>query len=257
MSSNVQKTPIGRTLEQFAQRKARQAIVSTGRSLPASVAEVVGSGVVTVKFELTNTPYTLPNITVPMIGSEYIRLPIQVGCLGWVMSADAYLGGVSGLGGGTADLSQRGNLSMLVWSPIGNKTWTDPDNANAVVIYGPDGVVLRDLGKKNTFTLTPSGVTLDITAGDFVINVPMGQKVKINGAADVSGNLTVEQNILLGGSIESVGGGLYAGDFKTAGDITAGFGTGDAVTVRNHTHLYDRPTGASSPAQTVKPTAGT
>ena len=108
----AQKTPVARSLELFANRKVRGALAALGQSLPATVVSRTG-GIVTVKFALTS-PYTLPNVTVPIVGSEYVRLPIQAGCPGFVMSADAYLGGMSGLGGGTADLSPRGNLSMLV-----------------------------------------------------------------------------------------------------------------------------------------------
>src|ERR1700722_1446431 len=120
MANNALKTPIARGLEQFANRKIRGALTQLGQQLPASLVSING-GIVTVKFEIAttpNSPYTLQNISVPIVGSEYVRLPLQAGCPGFVMTADAYLGGMSGLGGGVADLSPRGNLSMLVWTPI-------------------------------------------------------------------------------------------------------------------------------------------
>lgn len=256
MASNVQKTAIARTLNQFAERKVLGAMSLLGPALPASVKAVVSSGIVTVNFELTGTPYTLPPVTVPLEGSEYVRLPIQAGCLGWVTPASAYLGGVSGLGGGTADLSPRGNLSSLVFSPLGNKNWSPTENPNALVLYGPDGVIIRDLGKKNAMTLTPTGITFDVTDGTLVINIPAGQRVQINGDAQVQ-NLDVLGNINLTGSFFGAGGTTYGADLKVGGDVIAGFGTGDQVGVQTHTHQYDRPTGASAPTQTVKPTAGT
>jgi hypothetical protein len=132
--------------------------------LPASVAAVRSSGIVTVKFELQNVPFTLPRITVPILGSEYVRLPIQQGMKGMVIAADAYLGGMTGLGGGIADLSVRPNLSNLAFVPLGNSAWTPTLDANAVEVYGPNGVILRDAGNKSTFTLTPSGVTVALLA---------------------------------------------------------------------------------------------
>lgn len=176
MVSNAQKTPIARSLERFAQRKAGAALELEGRSLPASVAAVLGSGIVTVKFELANISYTLNNITVPVEGSEYVRIPIQVGMLGWVKSADAYLGGVSGLGGGTADLTVRPNLSNLVWSPIGNKNWSAPDDPNKLVLYGPDGAILRTADKTAAVEANAQGVKVTIPAGTggfAIVNLPL------------------------------------------------------------------------------------
>ena len=238
MADQSQKTPLARTLEQFAQRKVQGALALAGQSLPASVVSVVSSGVVTVKFELTGVPYTLPNITVPMIGSEYIRLPIQAGCLGWVMTADAYLGGMSGLGGGTADLSQRANLSTLVWSPIGNKGWSSTDDQNKLVIYGPDGVIIRDLNKKTVLTLTASGIVIDLQAGD---------------AVTINGNLIVSGNLQLGGAIQSQPGSTYSGDIKTAGNVIAGDGGADQIGLQTHKHSGVQTGGG----QSGSPVAGT
>jgi len=221
MADYTQKVPLARTLNQFAERKVRGAMTLLGQSLPATIVSVQSSGIVTVKFDLTNVPYTLPNITVPMIGSEYVRLPIQAGCKGWVMTADAYLGGMSGLGGGTADLTPRGNLSALIWSPIGNKNWTASDDPNSLVLYGPNGVIIRDFNKKTTMTLTINGVVFALQAGD---------------AVNVEGNLIVSGNLMLGGAIQSLPGSVYAGDIKTAGNVIGGFGTGDQVGLTTHTH---------------------
>jgi len=144
-----------------------------GQSLPATVVSRTG-GIVTVKFALTS-PYTLPNVTVPIIGSEYVRLPIQAGCPGFVMTADAYLGGMSGLGGGTADLAPRGNLSMLVWTPIGNKAWSASEDDNALVLYGPDGTIIRNAAKTSGIAVKSTGTTITLPAGgNFVVsNLPV------------------------------------------------------------------------------------
>ena len=104
MTNNAQKTPYARAINQFAEQKVLDAIQTLGKALPCHVVAIAGS-IVTVQFDITNTPFTLPNVTCPMFGPEYIRYPTQVGDLGVVISADCYIGGVSGLGGGVAELS--------------------------------------------------------------------------------------------------------------------------------------------------------
>lgn len=168
MADNAQKIFLGRSLNQLAQNQAMEQIQKLGRSLPCSVTAVAGS-IVTVKFEV-NSIFTLPPVTCPMMGAEYIRYPIQVGCLGYVVPSDAYLGGVSGLGGGVADLSLPANLSALVFCPISNKYWSETDDPNATVIYGPNGVILRDQGSESKVILTPSGITLESGGHSVVIN---------------------------------------------------------------------------------------
>lgn len=158
MPDNVQKTPVSDTLNEFARLKAADAIQQTGRSLPATVVSAKGS-IVTVKFEITNSVFTLPNVTIPLFGPEYIRYPIQPGDKGFVVAADAYLGGMSGLGGGTADLSQLANLAALVFFPIGNTSFFAVD-PQAVVIYGPNGVSIRDATDANDVTVNKQVITL-------------------------------------------------------------------------------------------------
>ena len=222
--NNAQKTPIARALELFAGRKAASEIDMQGQALPASVVAVKSSGIVTVKFELQNVPWVFQQMDVPIAGSEYIRLPIQKGMLGWVMPADKYLGGVSGLGGGTADWTDRPNLSNLVFSPIGNKNWTATDDPNKLVLYGPDGTIIRDENKKNTLDVNSSNITFTLTAGGLVVNLRDGQPMTVNG------NMVVSGGIALGGNITAVDGvSVYAGNIRTSGAVTAGFGTGDQV----------------------------
>jgi hypothetical protein len=195
MADNAQKTPYGRYINEFAQKKILSAIQKLGKNLPCSVIAVSGS-IVTVKFEV-QSGFTLPSVTMPMFGPEYIRYPTQIGDLGVTVAADTYLGGISALGGGVADLSLRANLSMLLFLPVASKNWSPTDNPNAVVIYGPDGAVIRDTGNACSIVLTPSGIA-------------------------IKGNVTV------------------------TGDVTAGFGTGDSVTLQDHKHTNTQPGGGQS-----------
>ena len=152
----AQKTPISRTLPLYVQSLIRQEIDKLGKALPAIVQSVNGS-IVTVNFQVSGV--TLPVVEMPLFGPEYIRYPIQAGDKGVCFPADVYLGGMSGLGTGVADMSQRGNLTTLVFFPIGNKNWSSVDS-QAVTIYGPNGVVLRDTESASTLTLTPSDINV-------------------------------------------------------------------------------------------------
>jgi hypothetical protein len=207
-----------------------------GKALPCSVTAVSGS-IVTVKF-LVTSGYTLPTVTVPMIGSEYSRPPIQIGCKGLVRPADARLGGITGLGGGIADLSLPANLSALVFEPISSKDWSTTDDPNAYVIYGPDGAVIRTTAGTCKIVVNASGVT---------VTLPVGMPMTVNG------NLVVSGALQLSGTIEAVGGGTYAGDLQTAGNVIAGVGGADQVGLKTHLHAGVT-TGAGS---TAAPTAGT
>ena len=159
-----QKIPFAQSLNIAAQKRALDVINLLGKALPCSVVSVSGS-IVTVNFEIKSYA-TLSNVTVPMFGPEYIRYPIQAGCLGVVFPADAYLGGVSGLGGGVADLTLPANLSALVFFPCGNKNFSATDDPNALVLYGPNGAIIRDMGSKTVLKVTQTGASLALPAGD-------------------------------------------------------------------------------------------
>jgi hypothetical protein len=218
----------------------------------------VSGSIVTVKFEVNAGPITLPPVTIPVAGPEYIRYPIQVGCQGFTVSADVYIGNITGLGPATApSLAPPGNLSALVFFPIGNKNFSATDDTNAVVIYGPDGVILRDLGKKNTLTISPTQVTLTQTAGGFVITVPAGQAVTINGNLIVTGTTTLDSNLQLNGSIQSESGGTYAGNIATSGNVTALAGTAGSVGLSTHTHTQGDDSHGDTEVPTASPTGGT
>jgi hypothetical protein len=77
-----------------------------------------------------------------------------------VFSSDVYLGGVSGLGDGTATMALQGNLSTCVFYGTGNVSLAPTDDPQSVLVYGPNGVILRDEGKACIFKLTPEGIEI-------------------------------------------------------------------------------------------------
>lgn len=160
IADNAQKTPFTQSQNRFAEQKIADAMQQLGRALPCKVVSIQGQ-IVTVSFEITDPVFTLPQVTIPIATSKYDWIPIQAGDLGVTVPADVYLGGVSGLGSGTADLSQRANLTALQFVPCANKAWTVQD-PNKRLIQGPSGVVLQDTGGSCVFTLTPTGITITV-----------------------------------------------------------------------------------------------
>ncbi len=193
MSNNSQKTPLGRALNQFASKIVADAFQRLGQALPCSVVTVDGA-IVTVKFEVTSK-FTLPNVTIPMVGAEYIRYPIQVGDKGVAFSADARLAGVSGIGGGTADLSQPANLTALVFLPVSNMNWSVTPDAQAVFIYGPNGVILQDTGGSSKITISPSGIAM---LGDTEIDGDLHTTgdTTLDGDANIGGDVNVDGDVI-------------------------------------------------------------
>ncbi|WP_395264906.1 hypothetical protein V1605_18305 [Enterobacter soli] len=172
------KLNFGRNMNRFTEQKFDEAFQAAGKVLPASIVAQEGK-MVTVSFDLHDTPYVFPQVTIPLFGPQYIRYPMQPGDKGIVIPADTYLGGVSGQGGGIADLTPPANLSALVFLPISNTEWDSVDG-NVVTIYGPEGVTIRDQGSNTTFLLTPDSITIAavdqfrVTVGDTVFTLTQG-----------------------------------------------------------------------------------
>lgn len=178
MTDNSRKTPFVAGLNRAAAQRAADNRQVAPMALPCQVVAVNGQ-LVTVSFQVYGGNFNLPNVQMPIDTSIYDWLPVQVNDLGLAMPSDFYLGGVSGLGGGTADFTQRGNLSTLVFHPVSSSGWQPPGgDANKRCIQGPDGVYLRDIGgaatitldKTNGITMTFGGNTLVLGSGGITAN---------------------------------------------------------------------------------------
>lgn len=169
MSDDHSKLWFQRNLNQTAINAATKAIDSMGQALPCRVTAVNGA-IVTVEFQANTAPWTLPPITIPKAESPWVRMPTQVGDKGVTMPSDAYLGGISGLGGGTADLRKRGNLSALVFVPVSNAS-SGPDDPNAAQLCGPNGAIIRTTtGTTSSIVTNDSGTTITFGTTTFVLN---------------------------------------------------------------------------------------
>lgn len=171
MADNAQKTPFGRSMQRFVGQVSKLATHITGKSLPATIVETDNGGM-TVNYELTGDPKPhAPRVPMPVLGSRYVREPFQVGEPGMTVSADAYMGGMSGRGGGTADLTQRGNLATSAWAAVGNTSWPTVDKDTLVLTGGPSGVLIRDSETAHaTITLTTSEIFMSCGGHTIRIN---------------------------------------------------------------------------------------
>ena len=181
--------PVAENLSSIIDYRISSTDQRSGYQLPCTVVDVDDTkGFVTVKFELQNTPFNLPQITIPVQGWEYIRYPIKVGDPGVTISADVDLISISGGQSRQPDFNPSSNLNtVLMFVPIRNeRTFVSP-NPNATVIYGPDGVVLFDYFFDTTHsTVTVSPTMLKMQHDSASIEISGGQ-VKITGTLIING----------------------------------------------------------------------
>lgn len=169
--SDAVKTPLVQSMDEAISKKIRSAIQLAGKALPAQVVSVNGS-IVTVSFLLNTAPYAIPNVTVPIGSSEYIRLPIRAGDKGVVFPADAHIGSASGLGPTTGDLGRPSSLGALTFFPIGNSGFSPLaagilwlySTALAVLGIGSSGVTLT--GANANLTVAKNVTAATVTVGN-------------------------------------------------------------------------------------------
>lgn len=168
-----QKLPFNQQINRGATRQAEDQKSLDGKNLPCKITAVNGS--IVEAEAAVSSGYTIPKITIPHVGAEWIRFPTQIGDKGMFISADASLNEISGLGGGKADLGKQGNLTPLAFLPIGNTNWTPTPNPNYLVLYGKTGVRIQSTVNAETY--------IELTAGGIAIhgNVTITGTVTANG----------------------------------------------------------------------------
>lgn len=199
MAEESSKLWLQSSLNRVAVRRVHDVVQSLGRRLPCRVTAVNGS-IVTVAFEIQAAPWTLPEITIPKAESSWIRMPTQIGDLGWTETADAYLGGVSGLGGGIATTAPPANFGALVFVPISSAN-SPPIDQNAAQIQGPNGVILK----------TTTGTACSVVLNTNGITMTFGSKVVTLNAS----GLTID-GILFDAHVH---GGVQTGGSNTTGPV--------------------------------------
>lgn len=229
MADNYDKLWVQKSANQLAINRAQQAIQNLGRSLPCRVVGVNGA-IVTVSFEVNAAPLTLKNITIPKAESPWIRMPTQVGDKGWTVPSDAYLSGVSGLGGGVANLTRPGNFSALVFVPISN-AGSGPIDPNAAQVQGPNGVISR----------TTTGTTSEVVTNTSGTTVTFGSNTVVMNETEIALNFGATTSLVLNASgiIMTFGGQTFTFNATTA-DSTLPITAPDVIlprgSVNGHVH---------------------
>jgi hypothetical protein len=192
MSDNAFVTPLWRSLPSHARKQVQDGVQKTPKAIPVSVVSVQGE-LVTVKVEAQGN-YTIEQFQVAQGYSEWMRGATQVGDKGYVTAADFYIGGMTGLGGGTADYRDRANLTPMVFFPVSQKTF--PHNPtrdfNALFLNGMTGTVNQDTGGKSVHTVHPTnGITSTTQTGNVTHN--SGQSIVATAQQNISH--TAQQSI--------------------------------------------------------------
>lgn len=184
----MQKFQFNQRVNQAAANRASEAIQQTGQALPCSVVSVSGS-IVTVKFEVISG-FTLPNVTIPHFGGEWIRYPVQSGDKGVVIPCDARLNDTTGIGNGKATMAEAANLTSLIFMPVGNASWIAPDDPNKLELYGQNGVIIKQGGVK--IIVSASGVEIfgTVTVHGDVIADGKSLKTHVHGGVQSGGSST-------------------------------------------------------------------
>lgn len=180
-------------------------MLGSGKVLPCKVVKVSGS-VVTVSFDVTSSVYTLPQVTCPVAYPEYIRLPIQIGDSGYVIPSSVSIGHASGLGtGGPPPIDDvAATLSDVMYLPLASVNFPASDDANALVLYGPNGIVLRDSQSNCKVVLNTQTITVSAPQ---TITIMVGSKkiVLSTSGVDITGDVSISGNISVSGTSNLVG----------------------------------------------------
>jgi len=220
-ASNAQKTPLTRALHDHTRGRVKNGIQLIGKALACSVTHIVSSKIVTVKWEINDPdwPVTLPPVTMAVMGTEYVREPIQVGCKGMAVPADVFMGAMTGLGSGVATFNTQPNLSTHVFMPTGNTGFAAVD-FNTLWLYGASsGTLISDSAANHvTVAITSTGITINL-----------------------NGHTMLIEN----------------GDLHVTGSIIGGFGGGDQIGLLTHTHTQPADSHGDTEAAVNPPTAGT
>jgi hypothetical protein len=155
--SDSQKFPFVKGLMDVVKAENDDRDAVAGRSLPCHVVKVEGQ-IITVQFDMLPDGTQYPEVKIPIATFPYIRYPIQVGDRGVTVAADVSLRGVSGLGTGMASRSFSMSLVPLFFVPLSNSGWSEED-ANKIVLYGPDGAILKTEDGASSITVEPGKIT--------------------------------------------------------------------------------------------------
>lgn len=206
ITDNFLKLWFKKNINALAIRRASELIGNLGYALPCSVTAVSGQ-MVTVKWEMDTSPWTLPTVTIPCAGqSPWNYRPTQIGDTGIAVPASVLLGQIVGTTNTAATFKPPGNLSALVFVPVGTKAFTPPD-ANAYLIQGKNGFIGQTtsgttcsvVANGNGITLTFGSNTLTLDSNGFTVTAG-GKTLTINSSAITADGIVIETHTHTAGS---------------------------------------------------------
>lgn len=239
--SDSQKFPFVKGLMNVVKTEADDRAEVAGRSLPCHVVKVEGQ-IITVQFDMLPDGTQYPQVKIPIATFPYIRYPIQVGDRGVTVAADVSLRGVSGLGAGIASKSFSMSLVPLFFIPLSNAGWSEED-ANKIVLYGPDGAILKTEDGASSITVEPGKITekadaIYLTAKDIYL---VGGTIHLNGPIVQDPDQMTETTA------------KFIGPMDVQEDVVAG---GVSLIAHPHDVKNVEPGGATIPSEPPTPTAG-
>ena len=211
---------------ELAIRRASELIENIGAALPCEVTAVTGQ-LVTVKWKMDTSPWTLPSVTIPCAGqSPWNYRPTQVGDTGVAMPSSVALGQIVGVSAAPATFKNPGNLGALVFVPVGTKAFVPPD-VNAYLVQGPNGFIGRTtVGTVSSVVTNSTGTTVTYGSDTVTLN-SSGLKATIGSTSITASSSAI--NLTAGGktlTIDSSGitidGVLFETHTHSAGTYVAG-----------------------------------
>jgi len=191
------------SMANFIEQKIDNHNAVTGKALPCHVV-AVENNLVTVNFDILPTDnLVLPPVTIPVIGFEYIRYPIQIGDKGVTLAADVSLRGITGLGSGPVDLVKLPPLSTLFFVPLSNIHWGKVDT-QVLTMYAKLGVTARTQDGSAVIDIKPNEVTITAPVirlkGNVIIEGSISQEAGTSGGtASLVGPLHVQEGATVKG----------------------------------------------------------
>lgn len=172
MADYSKKLSFGQNIANVARYATDGVNAAYGWQLPCTVEEVDAiKGFVTVNFEVVGTTLPLPKVTIPVMGWQWIRFPIQKGDAGVTVSIDTDTIFISEIASGKAGMTPSGNLGpTLMFLPIMQTSMEDSRDPDAVIIYGPNGVQLLDTDNTANVTVEPNKITMTVGDNTIVID---------------------------------------------------------------------------------------
>lgn len=238
--SDSQKFPFLKAFNNVIQTGAQDRAEISGRSLPGHVVAVDGQ-IVTVQFDMLPDGTQYPQVTIPIATFEYVRYPIQKGDKGVTVAADVSLRGVSGLGTGIASRALTFSLVPLFFVPLSNSGWTKED-PNKIVLYGPDGAILKTADGASSITVEPGKITQKANAVYLT-----AQDIYLTGTIHLNGPIVQDPEQMSSTTATLIG------PVNVTNDVVAG-----GVSLMGHPHDVEgvQPGGATIPSQPPTPGAG-